>query len=152
MKVKLLVAYCKRKGGLVLTQKSDPDLDRNRIQLVFNETAADLRSLGIDCAALVETSTRLPVQTVSVLYDCLYDFAASAFASVDPILMLFVRNAEEGVELRAQLQAKKINAYDPNIDPATNLSNNLRKRTKNFSINESKDCLTLSAIIKDGEI
>ena len=152
MKVKLLVAYCKRKGSLVLTQKSDPDLDRDRVQLVFNETAADLRSLGIDCAALIETSTRLPVQTVSVLYDCLYDFAASAFASVDPILMLFVRNADEGVELRAQLQAKKINTYDPNIDPATNLSNNLRKRTKNFSINESKDCLTLSAIIKDGEI
>lgn len=89
---------------------------------------------------------------MSVLYDCLYDFAASAFTSVDPILMLFVRNTDEGVELRAQLQAKKINTYDPNIDPATNLSNNLRKRTKNFSINESKDCLTLFAIIKDGEI
>ena len=76
MEVKLLVAYCKRKGGLILAEKSDPDFNRERLELVFNETAADLRSLDIECAALVETSEVLPAATVSVLYDCLYDFAA----------------------------------------------------------------------------
>lgn len=60
MEVKLLVAYCKRKGGLILAEKSDPDFNRERLELVFNETAADLRSLDIECAALVETSGGAP--------------------------------------------------------------------------------------------
>ena len=82
--VKLLIAYCKRKGGLVLAGKSDPAFNRERLQLVFNETAADLRTLGIDCAALVDIKRVLPASTVSVLYDCLYDFAAAAFAAKQP--------------------------------------------------------------------
>ena len=106
MEVKLLVAYCKRKGGLILAEKSDPDFNRERLELVFNETASDLRSLNIDCAALVETAQVLPATTVSVLYDCLYDFAAAAFAAQSPILMLFVRDAGSGkVEMRAALEA-----------------------------------------------
>ena len=116
MEVKLLVAYCKRKGGLVLAEKSNPAFDRERLQLVFNETAADLRTLGVDCAALVATKRILPAAAVSVLYDCLYDFAAAAFAASGPVLMLFVddapskNNASEQektncVVMRAALQA-----------------------------------------------
>ena len=74
----------------MLAGKSDPAFNRERLQLVFNETAADLRTLGIDCAALVDVKRVLPASTVSVLYDCLYDFAAAAFAASNPILMLFV--------------------------------------------------------------
>lgn len=105
MEVKLLVAYCKRKGGLVIAQECDPDFDRERLQLAFNETASNLCSLDIDCAALVETSQILPAAAASMLYDCLYDFAAAAFSTKDPVLMLFVRDAgPQAVEFRAALE------------------------------------------------
>ena len=58
VEVKLLVAYCKRKGALVLAEKSDPEFNRERLQLVFNETAADLRSIGVECAALYKPIRR----------------------------------------------------------------------------------------------
>ena len=67
--VKLLVAYCKRKGALVLSERSNPEFDRDRLQLVFNETASDLRSIGVDCAAMVSLESELPAPVVSSLYD-----------------------------------------------------------------------------------
>ncbi len=105
VEVKLLVAYCKRKGALVLAEKADPEFSRERLQLVFNETASDLRSIGVDCAAIVQTSRPLPAGVVSVLYDCLYDFATAANAATDAVLMLFVQEDEDAVVLRAALTA-----------------------------------------------
>ena len=105
VEVKLLVAYCKRKGALVLAEKSDPEFNRERLQLVFNETAADLRSIGVECAALVQTNTSQPASVVSVLYDCLYDFATVANAASDAVLMLFVQQDERRVQLRAMLDS-----------------------------------------------
>lgn len=105
VEVKLLVAYCKRKGALVLAEKADPEFSRERLQLVFNETASDLRSIGVDCAAIVQTSCPLPAAVVSVLYDCLYDFATAANAATDAVLMLFVQEDEGAIVLRAALTA-----------------------------------------------
>lgn len=105
VEVKLLVAYCKRKGALVLAEKSDPEFNRERLQLVFNETAADLRSIGVECAALVQTNAPLSASVVSVLYDCLYDFATVANAASDAVLMLFVQQDERRVQLRAMLDS-----------------------------------------------
>ncbi len=105
IEVKLLVAYCKRKGALVIAEKKDPEFNRERLQLVFNETASDLRSIGVDCAAIVQTSRPLPASVVSVLYDCLYDFATAANAASDAVLMLFVQEEEDAVILRAALTA-----------------------------------------------
>ena len=99
------VAYCKRKGALVLAEKSDFEFNRERLQLVFNETAADLRSIGVECAVLVQTNTPLPASVVSVLYDCLYDFATVANAASDAVLMLFVQQDERRVQLRAMLDS-----------------------------------------------
>ena len=65
--------------------------------------AADLRSIGVECAALVQTNTPLPASVVSVLYDCLYDFATVANAASDAVLMLFVQQDERRVQLRAML-------------------------------------------------
>ena len=108
--VKLLVAYCKRKGALVLSERSDPEFDRDRLQLVFNETASDLRSIGVDCAAVVNLDGELPSAVVSVLYDCLYDVASVALFAVDPILMLFVSGDERHVEMRAALDVAQMDA------------------------------------------
>ena len=108
--VKLLVAYCKRKGALVLSERSNPEFDRDRLQLVFNETASDLRSIGVDCAAMVSLESELPAPVVSALYDCLYDVASVALFATDPILMFFVSGDEKGVEMRAALDAAQMDA------------------------------------------
>ena len=47
---KMHIAYCKRKGSLTLAQHGESGFDRDRIQLIANELASDLRTLGVDCA------------------------------------------------------------------------------------------------------
>lgn len=144
MEVKLLVAYCKRKGGLILAEKSDPDFNRERLELVFNETAADLRSLDIECAALVETSGVLPAATVSVLYDCLYDFAAAAFSAKNPVLMLFVRDGKSGeVAMRAALESD--GAAGPRFQESLDeLRKSLIVQHAAFTLETSSDSVSLS--------
>ncbi|WP_455521790.1 hypothetical protein [Senegalimassilia anaerobia] len=168
--VKLLIAYCKRKGGLVLAGKSDPAFNRERLQLVFNETAADLRTLGIDCAALVDVKRVLPASTVSVLYDCLYDFAAAAFAASNPILMLFVSDkAEAGegegsddgvaagrqhrrvVEMRAALEAEESAQTEGYTRSLEELRRILERRNVRFALDIAPDGATLAVQVSEGE-
>lgn len=167
--VKLLIAYCKRKGGLVLAGKSDPAFNRERLQLVFNETAADLRTLGIDCAALVDVKRVLPSSTVSVLYDCLYDFAAAAFAASNPILMLFVSDkAEAGegegsgdgvaagqhhrvVEMRAALEAGGSSQSKGYTRSLEELRRVLERRNVRFALDIAPDGATLAVQVSEGE-
>ncbi|WP_337369326.1 hypothetical protein [Senegalimassilia faecalis] len=124
---KLLVAYCKRKGALVVSEKSDPEFDRDRLQLVFNETASDLRSIGVDCAAFVQTEHALDACVVSVLYDCLYDLAAAASAADDAVLMLNVHEHEDNAELRAMLTSSAIESAHM-VETLAKLRANLAKR------------------------
>ena len=105
MLVKLLLAYCKRKGGFVLSEKGDADFNRERLQLVVSETVADVRSAGIDCGALVETAGLLPVSSLSILYDCFYDVVVMAFECTNPVLMFFITERDDKrVELRIMLE------------------------------------------------
>lgn len=140
--VKLLVAYCKRKGALVLAEKDDPDFNRDRLQLVFNETASDLRSIGIECAALVEISNPLPACVVSVLYDCLYDFAITAAHDEGSILMFFIHESAHAIELRCTLQSEsqKSAEFDHAIEK---LKLSLGKRDVTHSIKRSSEQITL---------
>ena len=163
-KVKLLIAYCKRKGGLVLAGKSDPAFNRERLQLVFNETAADLRTLGIDCAALVDVKRVLPASTVSVLYD-LYDFAAAAFAASNPILMLFISDkAETGegpddgaaagrqrrvVEMRAALEAEESAQTEGYTRSLEELRRVLERRNVRFTLDIASDGATLAVQVNE---
>ena len=165
--VKLLIAYCKRKGGLVLAGKSDPAFNRERLQLVFNETAADLRTLGIDCAALVDVKRVLPSSTVSVLYDCLYDFAAAAFAASNPILMLFVSDKVEGdegsgdgvaagqhrrvVEMRAALEAGGSSQSKGYTRSLEELRRVLERRNVRFALDIAPDGATLAVQVTEDE-
>lgn len=167
--VKLLIAYCKRKGGLVLAGKSDPAFNRERLQLVFNEKAADLRTLGIDCAALVNVKRVLPASTVSVLYDCLYDFAAAAFAASNPILMLFVSDKVEGgegegsgdgvaagqrrrvVEMRAALEAEKSAQTEGYTRSLEELRRVLERRDVRFSLDVASTGATLAVRMSEDE-
>ncbi len=144
IEVKLIVAYCKRKGALVLAEKSDPEFDRERLQLVFNETAADLRSIGVDCAALVQTNAPLPAPVVSALYDCLYDFATAANDASDAVLMLFVQEEPHDVLMRAALSTRDAQS-ERMKNTFESLRRNLAARTIECEIEVSADSATLIA-------
>lgn len=145
----------------MLAGKSDPAFNRERLQLVFNETAADLRTLGIDCAALVDVKRVLPASTVSVLYDCLYDFAAAAFAASNPILMLFVSDkAEAGegagtrrrrhvVEMRAALEAEESAQTDGYTRSLEELRRVLERRNVRFALDIASDGATLAVQVNE---
>lgn len=109
LKIKMLVAYCKRKGSLILNKSdANPDFNRERIVLVTNETASDLRTAGIECAALVETRHNLPAETVSILYDCFYDFCMASFDYENPAIMFFLHDKADSpniAEMRLALDS-----------------------------------------------
>ncbi len=105
-RARMLVAYCKRKGSLVLAEAADPELDRDRIRLIANELACDLRAVHIDCAALVNLEHPVAAQQASTLYDCIYDMAFMAFDCSSPALIYHLGERDDGlVELRAHLQS-----------------------------------------------
>ena len=106
-RARMLVAYCKRKGSLVLAEAADPELDRDRIVLIANELACDLRAVGIDCAAVASLTRPVAAAQASTLYDCIYDMAAMAFECASPVLMYHLGERGDGtVELRAHLQSE----------------------------------------------
>lgn len=103
-RVRMILGYCKRKSSLVLFERADPELDRDRMSLIANELAGDLRAVGIDCAAASRISRAVPAREMSVLFDCIYGFAFVAFACTDPVIMYFLTERPDGmVELRARL-------------------------------------------------
>lgn len=103
-RAKMLVAYCKRKGSLTLAQHGESGFDRDRIQLIANELASDLRTIDIDCASIIAIRRPMHASTVSALYDCVYDFAFFAYTTDHPALMYHLGDHDRcSVELRATL-------------------------------------------------
>ena len=101
---KMLVAYCKRKGSLTLAQHGESGFDRDRIQLIANELASDLRTIDVDCASIIAIRRPMHASTVSALYDCVYDFAFFAYTTDHPALMYHLSEHDScSVELRATL-------------------------------------------------
>lgn len=84
---KMFVAYCKRKGSLTLAQHGESGFDRDRIQLIANEMASDLRTIDVDCASIIAIRRPMHASAVSALYDCVYDFAFFAYTTDHPALM-----------------------------------------------------------------
>ncbi|MDO5791286.1 MAG: hypothetical protein Q4Q41_01820 [Coriobacteriia bacterium] len=109
----------------------------------------------------------LPASTVSVLYDCLYDFAAAAFAASNPILMLFVSDKAEGgegpgdgaaagrqrrvVELRAALEAEESTQTEGYTRSLEELRRILERRDVRFTLNVAPDGATLAVQVSEGE-
>lgn len=101
---KMFVAYCKRKGSLTLAQHGESGFDRDRIQLIANEMASDLRTIDVDCASIIAIRRPMHASTVSALYDCVYDFAFFAYTTDHPALMYHLGDHDRcSVELRAML-------------------------------------------------
>lgn len=105
--VKLLVAYCKRKGDLMLYDKGDVDFDRKRIMIVVNEAMVDLRAAGVECAAIVEVEHSMPIPVMNTLYDCLYDFITTTFLHTDPVLLVYITEEDGGhIDLRITMEGE----------------------------------------------
>lgn len=101
---KMFVAYCKRKGSLTLAQHGESGFDRDRIQLIANEMASDLRTIDVDCASIIAIQRPMHASAVSTLYDCVYDFAFFAYTTDHPALMYHLSDHDScSVELRATL-------------------------------------------------
>lgn len=101
---KMFVAYCKRKGSLTLAQHGESGFDRDRIQLIANEMASDLRTIDVDCASIIAMRRPMHASAVSALYDCVYDFAFFAYTTDHPALMYHLSDHDScSVELRATL-------------------------------------------------
>lgn len=101
---KMFVAYCKRKGSLTLAQHGESGFDRDRIQLIANEMASDLRTIDVDCASIIAIRRPMHASAVSALYDCVYDFAFFAYTTDHPALMYHLSGHDScSVELRATL-------------------------------------------------
>ena len=126
--------------------------------------------MGIDCAALVDVKRVLPASTVSVLYDCLYDFAAAAFAASNPILMLFVsdkadvgegegsgvgvaagRQQRRVVEMRAALEAGDSPQSEGYTRSLEELRGVLERRNVRFTLDIAPDGATLAVQVSEGE-
>ena len=149
-RVRTLIAYCKRKGSLVLAEQADPELDCDRIRLIASELAGDLRAVGIDCAAVVDLAHPLPAQEMSVIYDCIYDFAFVAFESEDPVLMYHLGERDDGTcELRALLQT----ADEEDLaatDRARELKSLLSRRDTLFSVSGEEGSQRLVLRVRSG--
>lgn len=105
---KMLVSYSKRKSELVLCGDDDGDFERERLQLMISELMADLRTVGVECGCLVQTAPVLRADSVSVLYDCLYDFAIAALFYSEPTLMVHVRShSDRALELGIALETSE---------------------------------------------
>lgn len=141
--VRLLLAYCKRKGALVLAEKAGNQLDAERLQLVLGETMTDLGLADIEGAALVEVTQALPASTFSVIYDCLYDFVTIAFVNEDSTLMVFLHEyGSNSVELRIAMECDSLD-----VSCADELRDVLDKRDVSYRITEEEDALKLSVLV-----
>lgn len=147
MLIKLLAAYCKRKGALVLAETERTDFTRTRFQLIVDETVADLRAAGIDCAAVIETDSTLPATTVSTLYDCLHDFSIAAFSHTDPVLLMHIgTHCDETVELHAILESNSTEA-GVSATAAENLRTSLESHNVAFTLTATSNQANLAVVV-----
>jgi len=142
MLVKLLVAYCKRKGSLVLIEKEGASVSRARLELMYDETNNDLATVGIESGALIEAE-HLPARATSLLYDCFYDLILIAFDCSDPIIMSYIEDsADAGVEMHVTLQCADDVDLSCGVAAAT-LAENLGQRGISYDLEGDVGTLTL---------
>ncbi|HAM16716.1 MAG TPA: hypothetical protein DCP91_12840 [Eggerthellaceae bacterium] len=95
-KVKVLVAYSKRKGMLALAAADSDTMPSDQLKLIAREAMADLKSIGIDCAIMVSADGPLSVSAVNVVYDSFYDCVLAMLGRANPVLMAYMSATPEG--------------------------------------------------------
>ena len=151
--VKLLVAYCKRKGALV-AGPADGLIDPDQLRMVLNETMADVRTARLDCAATVMVDHALPARVVNVLYDCIYDFVLCAFEQRDVTLLVVVSSPAaaaprpRGVELRIALETPLRDRCALTLAREMRLA--LERRGIGYQLDDDEGVMRLRARIESG--
>lgn len=112
--LRLLLAFCKRRGASVLRERDGVPCDAAYVGLVARELASDLRAVGASCAASVEADVSVGLALAGPLVDCLYACALATVACPAPVVMLVVRKGPAGaVELRASIEPGGCGEVDP---------------------------------------
>ena len=103
--VKVLVAYSKRKGMLALLAAESDTMTEEQIGLVAREAMADLHSIGIECAILVDSGEPIAIDAFNTMYDCFYDCVLSVLPRADPVVMTFIKTRDAStLEMRANIE------------------------------------------------
>lgn len=103
--VKVLVAYCKRKGMLALAAADSDTMMSDQLNLIAHETMADLHSVGIECAVLVAVNRPIPISAVNMAYDSFYDCILAVLPQVDPVIMTYISiNDKDELVMRATIE------------------------------------------------
>ncbi len=150
IRVKFLVAYCKRKGSLVVAEREGISFTQEQVELIFAEAAADFRSMGIDCAALFRIDEPLSPAMMAQLYDCAYDFASLAFEATDPTLLMFAESAHgHTLVVRIVLQCGNCQALHPAL---RSLNRKLTQAGIDHSVLEEQDKASIKMELEDGAL
>lgn len=162
MHVKLLVGYCKRRGNLVVSRQTSQWTAREQVELVMSEVMGDLRSVGVDCAALVEVDGPLPTSDVELVYDCLYDVALAGFTYPDLVLMLHVGPGDdEGLEWVAprrqprparMLRIVAETGDGPTTEDVANLRGRLGRHQPQPRLDVTDSGIVLTARLEGGDV
>ncbi len=144
-RVKLLVAYCKRKASLLFAEKSADHFNMRRFQLAASETSADLRAIGVDCIVTVDTEATLSAAAMDVLHDCLHGLGLIALSCEDPLLAVYLHDhGARHVELSAVLQSsERSKAFQAHVDA---LQAALDVRDAAFRLDVSDDQMRLTVL------
>ncbi len=103
--VKVLVAYSKRKGMLALAAAESETLTSEQTEVVAREAMADLRSIGVECAMLVDSDAPISIAAFNTLYDSFYDCILAVLPSTRPVIMTYISMSDENtLELRATIE------------------------------------------------
>lgn len=95
LRLRLLIAYCKRKSSLLLAEKDEGEPEEERLALVIEELAADARASGIDCAAYESSSMAISHAALSAAYDCLYNIIFSSLDLVNPTILISMNRHDD---------------------------------------------------------
>ena len=103
--VKVLVAYSKRKGMLALAAAESETLSSEQLAVVAREARADLNSIGIECAMLVDSRTPISISAFNTIYDCFYDCILSVLPRTNPVIMTYITTLDGGIlEMRSVIE------------------------------------------------
>ena len=103
--VKVLTAYCKRKGMLILASTESETITRAQITTVSREAMDDLRSVGIECAVLVAVEDEIPIAAFNLAYDTFYDCIVGVLYRAHPVVMVYIcQNDDDSLEVRISIE------------------------------------------------
>ena len=146
LELRVLLAYCKRKGALVLGEQEGRPYDASAVGLMTSEFAADLRAAGVSCACAVSLDAPVPACDASALFDCLHVLAQACVACSQASALVVVREGSGGaVEVRASLEAGTCGELDGDALAAA-----LRAHAHEVQVQDGDGALSVRACVGRG--